>query len=558
MSQQTDLDIKSKSRQQQLQKEEEPKIIQQKNRKMNIKHLCILLTVLFAIGFIYLLNYNSKSPKLTESQRQFIKEHPGYGLNGQLESLRRKEFSYLTKNGTYLDFTGAGMFQESQLQNTINELSNNLYCNTHSLSACSKNTDKTVEEVRNALLDYFNAPKGTYSIIFTASATAALKLVGDSFPWSNSSKFLYSKHNHNSVLGMRRLAIANGAKYQTLPWDYYLNIQKPVKMETAREVLTKHYHDEDDGNTTYNLLAFPAECNFSGIKYPLDIVQNFEANDEGETYNQGKWHVLLDVAAYIPTHKLDLNATPVSFAVMSFYKMFGFPTGIGALIVRNDAAGLLRKTWFAGGSVVMASCDSDYCKLKPRYSEKFEDGSLNYQGILGVKYGLQAIKNVGIDNIQDHICALRTRAWERSQKITHSNGRKLFVVYGEHHLDCSVQGGILSFNLIDKSGNFIGYTKLTTSAAEHNFMLRAGCSCNPGACTNYLGLSEEQVIKTSANRSSCGDDIDNINGIPLGAVRISFGYPNNIQDVDSFFDYIEANWVDYQGKSDFGGFSGMM
>ena len=56
-----------------------------------------------------------------------------------------------------------------------------------------------------------------------------------------------------------------------------------------------------------------------------------------------------------------MNEYPASFVVMSFYKMFGFPTGIGALLVRNDVAGLLKKTYFAGGSVVTASCETDFC-----------------------------------------------------------------------------------------------------------------------------------------------------------------------------------------------------
>ena len=58
----------------------------------------------------------------------------------------------------------------------------------------------------------------------------------------------------------------------------------------------------------------------------------------------------------------------------------------------------------------MASCDSDYCKMKPKYSEKFEDGTLNFQGILGVRAGLDVIEEIGIDVISSHVCALIHRA----------------------------------------------------------------------------------------------------------------------------------------------------
>ena len=118
---------------------------------------------------------------------------------------------------------------------------------------------------------------------------------------------------------------------------------------------------EPNEGKTYNLLAFPGECNFAGIKYPLDIVQGFEANNWGKKFGDGEWHVLLDAAAFVPTNPLDLNKYPASFVDMSFYKMFGYPTGVGCLLVRNDVAGILKKNWFAGGSVVSVSCETDFC-----------------------------------------------------------------------------------------------------------------------------------------------------------------------------------------------------
>jgi hypothetical protein len=52
----------------------------------------------------------------------------------------------------------------------------------------------------------------------------------------------------------------------------------------------------------------------------------------------------LDAAAFAPTHPLDLTAVPADFVCISFYKLFGWPTGIGALVVRKEDAGsFLRK-----------------------------------------------------------------------------------------------------------------------------------------------------------------------------------------------------------------------
>jgi aspartate aminotransferase-like enzyme len=56
-----------------------------------------------------------------------------------------------------------------------------------------------------------------------------------------------------------------------------------------------------------------------------------------------EYFVLLDSAAYAATHALDLSAVQPDFVTVSFYKLFGYPSGLGALLVRKQAAQRLRK-----------------------------------------------------------------------------------------------------------------------------------------------------------------------------------------------------------------------
>lgn len=79
-------------------------------------------------------------------------------------------------------------------------------------------------------------------------------------------------------------------------------------------------------------------------------------------------------------------------------------------------------------------------------------------------------------------------------------------------------------------------------------MIRAGCSCNPGACNNYLGLSEDIVEEAAMKKTSCGDEVDRLYGMPLGAVRVSFGYPTTIEEVDNFVNFLEDKYIDYEVK----------
>jgi molybdenum cofactor sulfurtransferase len=65
----------------------------------------------------------------------------------------------------------------------------------------------------------------------------------------------------------------------------------------------------------------------------------------------GSWYVVLDAAALVSTSPLKLFPSGPHFVTLSFYKMFGFPTGLGALLVRRDCASLLGKAYYGGGTV---------------------------------------------------------------------------------------------------------------------------------------------------------------------------------------------------------------
>lgn len=87
-----------------------------------------------------------------------------------------------------------------------------------------------------------------------------------------------------------------------------------------------------------------------GQLYPLSWIAAVHAKSDAAN----KYLVALDAAAFASTHQLDLSAVKPDFVPISFYKLFGYPTGLGALLVRKEAAKQLNKVYFGGGSV-------DYC-----------------------------------------------------------------------------------------------------------------------------------------------------------------------------------------------------
>ena len=66
--------------------------------------------------------------------------------------------------------------------------------------------------------------------------------------------------------------------------------------------------------------------------------------------------------------QLEIPTCSLRFALqaLSFYKIFGYPTGLGALLVRRDALPLLRKRYFGGGTVAVSVANTDYFRSQQR------------------------------------------------------------------------------------------------------------------------------------------------------------------------------------------------
>jgi hypothetical protein len=73
--------------------------------------------------------------------------------------------------------------------------------NPHTSNPPSARTQRCVEDTRLRVLRFFGADPSMYQLIWTRSATGALHLLGEAFPWTEDSVFAYLTSNHNSVLG---------------------------------------------------------------------------------------------------------------------------------------------------------------------------------------------------------------------------------------------------------------------------------------------------------------------------------------------------------------------
>ncbi|XP_055018901.1 molybdenum cofactor sulfurase [Boleophthalmus pectinirostris] len=271
-----------------------------------------------------------------------------YGYGGDFQEVVEKEFKR-SKGITYLDHAGTTLYPESAVQSFCQDISTSLYGNPHSHSPSSRLTHDTVERVRYRILQHFNADPEEYSVIFTSGSTAALRLAAESFPWSPGSIFSYLTDNHTSVVGMRGLTSDLGVT--TLP----------VRPEALENTAKNTAREGDISRQTPHLFCFPAQSNFSGKKYALSYVRGIQARRlyPASGYD-GKWFVLLDAASYVSSSPLNLKQYKADLIPVSFYKLLGFPSGLGALLVHRDAAAVLRKRYFGGGTAMAYLSGEDY------------------------------------------------------------------------------------------------------------------------------------------------------------------------------------------------------
>jgi selenocysteine lyase/cysteine desulfurase len=302
-------------------------------------------------------------------------------------------------------------------------------------------------------------------------------------------------------------------------------------MRVDDEELRSHIQRGSRGGS--RLFAYPAQSNFSGVQHPLDWISF--AQERG-------WDVLLDAAAFTPTNRLDLRYWKPDFVSQSFYKMFGYPTGVGCLIARNAALAKLHRPWFAGGTITVASVQGDRFYLAEGASA-FEEGTPNYLALPAVEFGLEYLSEIGFDTIHTRVRCLTARLIERLVALRHTGGASLARIYGPRSDDR--RGGTVTFNLYDSGGRAIDHRDVEERANAAGISLRTGCFCNPGGGEIALGI-------TGTELSSCFHQPEHethltlddfrlcIDGKSTGAVRASLGLVSNAADVDAFVKFAET------------------
>lgn len=454
--------------------------------------------------------------------------------DGYISKMRRNEYPML-KDITYLDHGGTTLAPKSLLDMFSSEMQATLLANPHSDSQNPSTSALIVEETRLEVLKMFSADPAHFDVVFTANATASIKLVAECFSGNKAGfDYYYHLNSHTSLVGVRELATHSHclASHETDEWlDARANNIRDTHQERPR------------------LFAYPAQSNMNGERLPLDWPGRLRfSGHHPHTYT------LLDAAALVSTTPLDLSdhVHAPDFVAMSFYKIFGFPD-LGALIVRKASGHLFdHRRYFGGGTTEMITCVDEPWVARKQSSlhARLEDGTIAIRNILALHCAIKMHPKLfgSLRETSQHAFWLARCLYQRLEVLRHANGTPICHIYKSHtssYDDSRTQGATLAFNVRRSDGSWIGCWHVGKALRGDNIHVRTGSLCNPAGAAMALGVDAEWLRRAFEEGFRCNTDVDVLKGVPIGMVRVTFGAMSTLGDVDVLTRSLKRHFMDH-------------
>ena len=287
----------------------------------------------------------------------------------------------------------------------------NVHRGVHTLS--QEATDD-YEAGRQALAEFINAPSAR-EVIFTRGTTESVNLVAQSFarPLVGPGDEIMITHmeHHSNIVPWQMVCEQSGAKLRVAPINQRgeLLLDELESMLSERVKLLGVVHVSNALGTINPVYAICAMAKARGIP------------------------VLVDGAQAMPHASVDVQALGCDFYCLSGHKMYG-PTGIGALWARERLLDAMPP-WQGGGEMIRTvSFD------KTEYNElpaKFEAGTPNIAGSVGLGAAVRYLQGLGMDSIAAHESGILEYA---TRKLEAVEGLRIIGTADE-------KAGVISFTL---------------------------------------------------------------------------------------------------------------
>jgi molybdenum cofactor sulfurtransferase len=433
------------------------------------------------------LSTTERKKERKREKKEEKKERPDPSIFGDRNSLLTFIlFFFPHGTGVYLDHGGATIYAASLIHNFSLSLLTNVYGNPHSANEPARLSGDMVDEVREKTLRFFGADPEHFDLVFVANATAAIKMVADSFrdlsERTRSGTFWYGYHKdcHTSLVGVRELTHSD---YECFESDE--KVERWLENPTGSRIRRSN-------PAGLGLFAYPGQSNMNGRRLPQTWLRRVR-----ESRRLRNTYTLFDAAALAMTCPLDPlfenpDAAP-DFTCLSFYKVFGFPD-LGALIVRKASGHILSlRKYFGGGTITQVTAVGRNLSHKSKglndgmnvfnIHDGLEDGTLPFHNILALGIGIDTHRKLygSMQAISQHVTSLSRRLYEGMASLTHPNGWPVCRLYvddhkdgGEAYGDSKRQGATIAFNIMRADGTYVEWTDVEKLANDVNIYVRAG------------------------------------------------------------------------------------
>tara|TARA_A100000164_G_scaffold285569_1_gene258495 strand:+ start:276 stop:1511 length:1236 start_codon:yes stop_codon:yes gene_type:complete len=367
----------------------------------------------------------------------------------------------------YLD-SGASSQQPDSVINSTSSLHKNKYSNIHrGVHTLSMESTELYESTRTKVKDYLNA-SSIKEIIFTSGATESINLVAQSFVRpliKEDDEILITHMEHHSNI---------------VPWQIICDLTG-AKLKVA-EINDNGELDIDN----FKSLISDKTC-IAGITHISNALGTINPIKELIDYShKHNVPVLVDGAQGASHAQVDVQELDVDFYVFSGHKLYG-PTGVGVLYGKQDL--LEKMPPYQGGGDMILSVSFEGTKYND-LPYKFEAGTPNISGVIGLGCAIDFVNDIGIDLIIKHEDMLMNYAIKKLKEISEVK------IIGE----AENRAGLVSFIIDGIHPHDIG-----TILDQQGIAIRAGHHC------------AQPVMKRF--------------GIPATA-RASFGMYNTMEDID--------------------------
>jgi molybdenum cofactor sulfurtransferase len=471
-----------------------------------------------------------------------------------IDEIRQREFPQL-EGKVYLDHAGSQLPPKSLIDAFAQDLNSHLYGNPHSESAPAADTGRCVDETRLRTLQFFNADPDEYDLIFVSNATAAIKLVAESFrDYVNQTQ----KDSQKRGFWPKRLSmVLKGSKSKEFRYLYHKDCH--TSLVGIRELSSEHHcftNDEEVENwirepapasQPLTLFAYPGQSNMTGRRLPLDWLARIRSSSQ-----QTSTYTLLDAAALATTKELQISNWKPDFVAVSFYKIFGFPD-LGALLVRKSTGAriLNARRYFGGGTVemVIALDDQWHAKKTTMLHTGHEDGTLPFHNIIALSHALDSMKRVygGMSHVSNFTQSLTRELSVNLEALRYPNGAPVIRTYKDEHTEFgnpNLQGATICFSVLRANGEAYGFKDVERAADKNHIYIRSGTLCNPGGIASYLGWSGEHLRQAYEAGHRCSSPKETVQGKITGVVRASLGACSSPEDITRLVKHIRQTYME--------------